>query len=102
MRHDLIVRSITSEDVTLANLAKRAEMHPILLEQLVECGLIRPISPVGAVAFFESSTVLRLRSIKRLRGELGINLQGIAAVLDLLERLRGLEREVASLRVRDF
>ncbi len=100
MRHDLMLRSSNEEDFTLANLAKRAEIHPMFLERLIECGLIRPIAPVGAIAFFESSTVLRLRSIKRLRSELGINLQGIAAVLDLMERLRGLEHEIASLRAR--
>jgi DNA-binding transcriptional MerR regulator len=100
MRYDLMVRSINSESVTLANLAKRAGMHPMLLERLVECGLIRPITPVGAIALFESATVLRLRSIRRLRSELGINLQGVAAVLDLVERLRHLEHENASLRAR--
>ncbi len=100
MRYDLIVRSFSSEDVTLANLAKRAEMHPVLLERLVECGLIRPITPTGTIPLFEASTVLRLRSIRRLRTDLGINLQGIAAILDLVERLRGLEHENASLRAR--
>ena len=100
MDYDLIVRSINSEDISLANLAERAEMHPMFLERLVECGLIRPIAPVGAIALFESSTVLRLHSIRRLRGDLGINLQGIAAVLDLVERLKHLERENASLRAR--
>jgi hypothetical protein len=36
----------------------------------------------------------------RLRNDLGINLQGVAVVLDLVERLRDLERENASMRAK--
>lgn len=100
MLYDLVMRSISSENITLDLLATRAEMHPAVVERLIECGLIRPVPSVGATSLFEVSTILRLRSIKRLRGELGINLQGVAAVLDLVERLRNLEHENASLRAK--
>jgi DNA-binding transcriptional MerR regulator len=100
MLYDLVVRSINSEDVNVEHLANRAEMHPATVQRLIDFGLIRPVSPMNAVLLFKVSNILRLRSIKRLRRELGINLQGVAAVLDLLERLRDLESENASLRAR--
>ncbi len=100
MHYDLIVRSIHSEDLTLDHLATRADMHPAVVQRLADLGLIRPVTPRGAMFLFESSNIPRLRSIKRLRCDLGINLQGVAVVLDLVERLRDLEHENASLRAR--
>jgi MerR family transcriptional regulator/heat shock protein HspR len=100
MLYDLVVRSIHSEDVTVDHLAMRAEMHPAAVQRLIDFGLIRPVSPMNALLLFKPSNILRLRSIRRLRSDLGINLQGVAAVLDLLERLRDLENENASLRAR--
>jgi hypothetical protein len=49
---------------------------------------------------FDSSEIRRLGSIARIRTEAEINLQGIAVVLDLQERLQDLEWENASLRAR--
>jgi hypothetical protein len=77
--------------MTLDDLAAHAEMHPELLARFVEFGLIQPTAASGTL-------FRRLRSIKRLRHDLGINLQAVAIVLDLLERLRALEHENASLR----
>jgi DNA-binding transcriptional MerR regulator len=100
MLYSLVVRSINSEDVTVEHLANRAEMHPAAVQRLIDFGLIRPVTPTNAVFLFRASNVLRLRSINRLRSDLGINLQGVAAVLELVERLRNLEHENASLRAR--
>jgi hypothetical protein len=91
-RYALVVRSIPSDEVTLDHLAARAEMHPELVARLVEFGLIQPVATQG--------TLFRLQSIRRLRNDLGINLPGVAVVLDLIERLRDLERENASLRAK--
>jgi DNA-binding transcriptional MerR regulator len=100
MPYNLVVRSIHSEDVTLEHLAAHAEMHPAFVHRLVEFGLIRPVTTRNAIFLFKASSILRLRSIKRLRTELGINLPGVAAILDLVERLRALEHENASLRAK--
>ena len=37
-------------------------------------------------------------TFRRLREDLGINLPGVAAVMDLLERVEALQRELANLR----
>jgi DNA-binding transcriptional MerR regulator len=49
---------------------------------------------------FEAACVTRLRTIGRLRRDLGINLPGIAAVLELLDRVQSLQRELDTLRFR--
>lgn len=91
-RYELIIRRREGY-LTLEALADRAEMHPALVERLVECGLIEPSAREGSRLYFEPAVVPRLRLIGRLRNNLGINLAGIGVVLDLLDRLRALQRE---------
>jgi hypothetical protein len=43
--------------------------------------------------FFDASAVPRLRTIGRLRKGLGINVAGVAVILDLLDKLCALQRE---------
>jgi hypothetical protein len=99
-RYELAVRSILSDQITLDELAARAGMHPELVARLVEAGLMETVSAPGDLFIFDSSKVRRLRCIMRLRNDLGINLQGVAVVFDLVERLQDLERENASLRAK--
>jgi hypothetical protein len=88
------------EQLTLDLLALRAGMHPELVQQFVEFGLLQPVEEQDAILFFDASDVIRLAAIGRLRSELGINLPGVAVVLELLDRIRALERENRSLRCR--
>jgi DNA-binding transcriptional MerR regulator len=75
-------------------------MHPMLVDHFVACGLLEPTGRVGTAVFFDVSAVPRLRMIGRLRESLGINVAGIAVVLDLLDRFRTVQRENEMLRNR--
>jgi len=44
--------------------------------------------------------VLRVRAIQRLRRDLGVNLSGVAVILDLTKRLRLMQQELEWLRSR--
>ena len=60
-------------------------------------------SPAPARArsgLFDTACIARLRMIERLRRDLGANLAGIAVILDLLDRLTTLQREVEQWRRR--
>ncbi len=85
--------------LTLEALAVEVHLHPALVEQFVAYGLLEPIIGGDRVTWFDVRAVRRLRTICRLREDLGINLPGVAAVLDLLERIDRLQREVAHLRL---
>jgi MerR HTH family regulatory protein len=87
------------EQLTLDALARSAGLHPGLVERFVEFGLLEPAEREGTQLVFEAAAVLRLRMIERLRSDIGINLTGIAVILDLLDRLNALQGENERLRV---
>jgi chaperone modulatory protein CbpM len=89
-----------SQQLTLERLAASADMHPDLVERFVEFGLLEPIDRVGETVLFDPSAIDRLRLIVRLRKSLGINIAGVAVVLDLLDKFCDLQRENERLRSR--
>jgi len=97
-RYHIVLRRSERERVTLDALAASAGLHPALVESFVEFGLIEPAERVGARLLFDSDCVVRLRTIMRLRRDLGANLPGVAVILDMLDRIAALQREVRWLR----
>ena len=97
---EMIIR--VSEQVVLGldELASAAGLHPDLVEQFVEYGLVEPLPGAGPALLFPVSAGDRLRRIVRLRSELGVNLAGIAVILDLRDRLLRLQEELERLRER--
>ena len=96
--HELMLHPALDQRLTLEALADAADLHPDLVERFVAYGLLESVSVEERVRWFDVRAVGRLRKIQRLRDDLGINLQGIAVVLDLLERIEDLQRELANLR----
>ncbi len=85
--------SLSSEEVAAA-----AGITEERLARLVRLGLVEPVGPGADV--FAAAEVARLRRMLRLRRDLGLNLLGAAILVDLLERLDGLEAELARLQNR--
>jgi chaperone modulatory protein CbpM len=98
--HAMVVVLKPRELLSLDVLARRAGMHPALVERYVELDLIHPSEREGASLFFEPSVVMRLAAVNRLRQSLGINLSGIVVVLDLVDQIYALQRENDWLRRR--
>ena len=96
----MTLRRIEPEQLTLEGLAACAGVHPTLIEYFVEYGLLEPIARTGTQWLFDTACLARLRMIERLRRDLGANLAGIAVILDLLDRLTALQREVEQWRRR--
>lgn len=99
-RVEIAICHLEQEQFTLESLATRAGVHPALLESLLEYGLLEPREQAGPRSLFDASSLDRLRMIERLRRDLGVNLAGIAVILDLRDRLTALQRELAVWRAR--
>jgi MerR family transcriptional regulator, heat shock protein HspR len=81
--------------------AELVGMHPQTLRVYEEKGLVRPKRTAGNTRLYSEADLERLRLIQRLTTELGLNLAGVEAVLDLEEqlgrmqaRMERLEREM--------
>lgn len=92
----LILHPSAEGRMTLDNLAAAAGLHPGLVGRFVEYGLLEPVNAGEPVIRFGTSALRRLCTICRLRDDLGINLAGIAVVLDLLTRIEVLRRGSAA------
>jgi DNA-binding transcriptional MerR regulator len=97
---DIVLYPRDPQRLTLEELAQAAQLHPELVEQFVEYDLLAPVAQDGPRLLFEEAAVLRVQAIQRLRLDLGVNLSGIAVILDLIDRLRHVQRELDWLRSR--
>ena len=68
--------------------ARLANMHPQTLRKYERAGLIRPSRTGGALRLYSDSDVRRLRIIRRLVGDLGLNIAGVGVVLEIVRRLQ--------------
>ena len=100
IRYEIILCPPEKQRLKLEALAERAGVHPALIQRFLDCGLIEPSGREGAELFFDEDALPRLQMIRRLRNHLGVNVAGIAVILDLRDRLRALQRENAVLRAR--
>lgn len=85
--------------LTAEELSKLAHVHPDMIQCFIDWELIEP-ARTHPENLFPDSIVPRIRRILRLRKDLGINWAGIAVVLDLVDRIDALERELENLRSR--
>ena len=89
--------------LTIEELSHATGLHPRLIQSFVEFGLVEPSeTPAGPVesARFTAGAVDRLRRIARLRHDLGVNLAGVAVILEMRDRMDDLRREIEHLRRR--
>ena len=94
VRYPLVPRRTPWQTLTLQEASEAAGLHPVVVERFVEFGLLEPAERTGAEMRFDGSCLKRLLAISRLRADLGVNLQGIGVILDLVDRLEALEREL--------
>jgi len=87
------------QDLYLISMAARLlEMHPQTLRKYERLGLIRPSRTLGSMRLYSRDEIERLRLIKQLVDEAGINLAGVQRLLsiaDVVGRIRPLTREDA-------
>ena len=68
--------------------ARELGMHPQTLRKYERLGLVQPSRTIGSVRVYSHGEIERLRVIKHLVDELGINLAGVQRLLDVAEAVR--------------
>jgi MerR family transcriptional regulator, heat shock protein HspR len=87
------------QDLYFISMAARLlGMHPQTLRKYERLGLVQPTRTIGSMRLYSREELERLKLIKRLVGDGGINLAGVQRLLSIAEvvqRLRPLMREDA-------
>lgn len=87
----------TDEDLYFISVAARMlGMHPQTLRKYDRMGLIQPSRTIGSMRLYSQDEIERLKAIKRLVDDAGINLAGVQRLLsiaDIVQRIRPLMRE---------
>ena len=63
-------------------------MHPQTLRKYERLGLVRPARTVGSMRLYSRGEIEKLRFIKRLVDESGVNLAGVQHLLSVAEAMR--------------
>src|SRR5438270_10141279 len=91
-------------DLYLISMAARMlGMHPQTLRKYERLGLVQPTRTLGSMRVYSHDELERLKIIKRLVDDAGINLAGVQRLLsiaDVVQRIRPLMRD-ESLSARD-
>jgi hypothetical protein len=82
--------------LTLHEIALRCGVEPTFVQQLLEVGIIEAHS--GDQSQFSSEITLRVHRAVRLQRDLGVNLEGAAVILQLLDQIEALEHELRGRR----
>jgi MerR family transcriptional regulator/heat shock protein HspR len=85
------------EDLYLISVAARMlGMHPQTLRKYERMGLVQPSRSLGSMRLYSRGELDRLKAIKRLVEDAGINLAGVQRLLSVaeaLQRIRPLMRD---------
>lgn len=82
---------------SLEELAELADMPEAEVRELVDYGAVTPVDPDAAPWIFDGRCLLTIRTACRLRVSFDLEPHGVALIVSLLERIRGLEAQLGSL-----
>lgn len=68
--------------------ARMLDMHPQTLRKYERLGLVRPLRTLGSMRVYSRDELERLRIIKQLVDEDGINLAGVQRLLSIAEAVQ--------------
>ena len=81
------------EDLYFISMAARElGMHPQTLRKYERLGLVQPSRTIGSVRVYSRDELERLRTIKHLVDDIGINLAGVQRLLEAAEIVRRLQQ----------
>jgi chaperone modulatory protein CbpM len=88
------------EPVTFDFVAERLGARRSLIVRLAERGLIETVDTDADEPLLRRRVVIQLRRMQRLRRDLGVNFAGAAVIVDLVNRIEQLNRELAEMQLK--
>ena len=81
--------------------ARLLEMHPQTLRKYERVGLVMPSRTVGMLRLYSEEDIVRLRLIKHLIGDLGLNLSGVELALGMFNQMLKMQSTLNQLETND-
>ena len=81
----------TDELIFISTAARLLGMHPQTLRKYERLGLVQPARTIGSMRLYSRDEIERLRFIKRLVDDMGINLAGVQQLLEIAEVMRRIQ-----------
>lgn len=78
--------------------ARLVDLHPSAVRRCVRAGIVRPVAVEQGSPLFGEAELARLRKVRRLTQDLGLNLAGVEVVLRLLDEIETLRAELRGYR----
>ncbi len=79
---------------TLEVITSLTRLGPQLVERCVQIGVVQPDRPASETARYSKTDLIRLRKVRRLIQELGLNWAGVEIVMRLTDQLEQLRAEL--------
>ena len=79
------------ELIFISTAARMLGMHPQTLRKYERLGLVQPARTIGSMRLYSRDEIERLRFIKRLVDDMGINLAGVQQLLEIAEVMRRIQ-----------
>jgi MerR family transcriptional regulator/heat shock protein HspR len=77
--------------------ARLVGVHEQTLRYYERAGLVEPARSKGRIRLYSLYDLERVRQIRRLTDEMGVNLAGVEVIMRLTDRIRGLEDRINEL-----
>lgn len=78
--------------------ARLVGLHEQTLRYYERAGLVEPARSKGRIRLYSLHDLERVRQIRRLTDEMGINLAGVEVIMKLTDHIRELEEQIAGLQ----
>ena len=92
-----------SEPLYVISVASRLlKLHPQTLRKYERVGFVAPSRTTGNLRLYSSEDIDRLRQIKHLVDERGVNLAGVEMALDVTRKVRTLQEELRARNRKDY
>jgi MerR family transcriptional regulator, heat shock protein HspR len=92
-----------SEPLYVISVASRLlKLHPQTLRKYERVGFVAPSRTTGNLRLYSSEDIDRLRQIKRLVDDRGVNLSGVEMALEVTRQVRSLQDELRARNRSDY
>jgi MerR family transcriptional regulator/heat shock protein HspR len=81
----------TQDLIFISTAARLLRMHPQTLRKYERLGLVQPARTIGSMRLYSREEIERLRFIKRLVDDMGVNLAGVQQLLEIAEVMRRIQ-----------